>query len=172
MPLVLFEFYAQNSRGSWRRQEYKYYVEAAHDPMLLQGLEAGGEYRVGVTYEWLGSPAPDYTVKLYSSLDLAVRDEDGSTHQLHTDGQQPSEFVNQWEGEGHAHGVDGHGGEVAPPEPEDPPGPEDWPEPADPTPDPVSPVNPGSDSVTISGARDGYNGDYVRGNDWNGQPHF
>jgi len=126
---------------------------------MLEGVDGGAEYRVKVTYEWLGSPAPDYTVKLYSPLDLTLTDENGSTNQLHTDGQQPSEFVNEWEGDGTDSGwaVDADGGDVLPPEPYVPPAPEDT----------------GRDVVYISGhSQAGYNGAYVRGNDWDGQPHF
>lgn len=124
---------------------------------MLDSISAGEEYRVDVTYEWLGSPAPDYTVKLYSPLDLTLTDEAGATNQLHTDGQEPSEFVNQWEGGGHEWGVDGDGEDAVEPEPWTPPPPEET----------------GHDVVHISGHnRAEYNGAYVRGNDWDGEPHF
>jgi len=90
-----------------------------HTPLLIEGgdLEPAGEYRVSVTYQWVGSPAPDYTVKLYSPYDLVLTDEAGETNQLFTDGQQPSEWANQWEGSGHAWGVDADGEDIHAPDP-------------------------------------------------------
>lgn len=45
-----------------------------------------------MTYNWFGSPRPDFTVKVYSIDGYDVVDEDGATNMLHADGSSPSEF--------------------------------------------------------------------------------
>jgi hypothetical protein len=46
-----------------------------------------------ITYTWLGSPVPDYTVKVHSKMDLAVKDANGNENVNHMDGQSPSGFL-------------------------------------------------------------------------------
>ena len=54
---------------------------------------AGDTYQVRVGYEWLNSPAPDFTVKVYSKHDTPITDADGQTNMLHTDGvNEPTEL--------------------------------------------------------------------------------
>jgi len=46
----------------------RYYYDQVHYPILLEeaNYEAGQELTVSVQYDWKLSPAPDYTVKVYS----------------------------------------------------------------------------------------------------------
>ena len=46
-----------------------------------------------VEYEWMGSPAPDYTVSIYSSQNLEVLDKNSYMRIVHMDGKSPSGFT-------------------------------------------------------------------------------
>ena len=52
------------------------------------------EFVIYVQYEWLGSPSPDYTLKVYSKHDLRIFDENDKENILYTDGRLPSEWTN------------------------------------------------------------------------------
>lgn len=47
---------------------YKYFYNVYHDPILITeaNYKAGEELKVEITYQWAGSPIPDYTLKVYS----------------------------------------------------------------------------------------------------------
>lgn len=62
--------------------------------MIAAGSAAGVErYLIYVEYEWLGSPVPDYTLKVYSKSNTGITDGSYQSHQIHMDGQQPSGFT-------------------------------------------------------------------------------
>lgn len=50
------------------RIDYKYYLDQFHRPILIAASNTVGveKYYIYVEYEYLGSPAPDYTLKVYS----------------------------------------------------------------------------------------------------------
>jgi len=73
--------------------EYKYYEDAMTEPLVIKEYAAQEEFIVYVQYEWLDSPAPDYTVKVYSKHDLEIYDENLGTSVLYTDGRSPSEWT-------------------------------------------------------------------------------
>ena len=60
-------------------------------------------------YSWIGSPAKDFTVKIYSPYDLSIIDGEGQANQMYADGQEPSEFQTHWEQGCQPRGVDGDG---------------------------------------------------------------
>ena len=53
----------------------------------------GRTYAARITYAWLGSPAPDYTVKVYSKHSLSILDPSGEDSIWHADGTEPSELT-------------------------------------------------------------------------------
>lgn len=58
--------------------------------------EAGDIFEITVNFDWgLGPEAQDYSVLVYSSQDLEVKDAKGETNMMHMDGQEPSGF-NRW----------------------------------------------------------------------------
>lgn len=53
----------------------KYYADQGHVPIYIPDQKGGHEYTIYVEYEWMGSPAPDYTLKVYSKYEgLEIRD--------------------------------------------------------------------------------------------------
>lgn len=67
-------------------------MDYQHQPIMIQNTDDVTEFEIMVDYNWFGSPRRDFTVKVYA-LDVSdIRDEDGDTNMLHTDGQSPSEF--------------------------------------------------------------------------------
>ena len=46
-----------------------------------------------VKYKWYDSPARDYTVKVYSKMDIPVKDSSNRKNIVHMDGQIPSGFT-------------------------------------------------------------------------------
>ena len=63
--------------------------------MVEAGSFTEGEiFQISVTYNWFGSPRPDFTVKAYSVDGKDILDEDGDTNMLSADGNSelPSEF--------------------------------------------------------------------------------
>ena len=68
-----------------------------------------------ITYNWMNSPAPDYTLNVYSPYNLTIKDADGKTNELYTDGQSPTEFPIEWNEPAFKYGVDEHGHEVEDP---------------------------------------------------------
>lgn len=86
LPVVYFQVgYGLN----FRELEY---MDYQHQPIMIQNTDDVTEFEIMVDYNWFGSPRRDFTVKVYA-LDVSdIRDEDGDTNMLHTDGQSPSEF--------------------------------------------------------------------------------
>lgn len=46
-----------------------------------------------VKYDWFGQPIKDFTVSVYSKMDLEIRNEEGETNMWHMDGNYPSGFL-------------------------------------------------------------------------------
>ena len=46
-----------------------------------------------VRYNWRNSPANDYTVSVYSKIDLKITGSDGQSSMYFADGRSPSEFI-------------------------------------------------------------------------------
>ncbi len=46
-----------------------------------------------VRYNWRNSPANDYTVSVYSKMDLKITGRDGQSSMYFADGRSPSEFI-------------------------------------------------------------------------------
>ena len=44
----------------------KYYIDFGHSPSKVSSYNAGDVFEIQVQYYWVGSPHPDYTVKVYS----------------------------------------------------------------------------------------------------------
>lgn len=56
--------------------------------MVLESeYEAGDVFNFKIYYRWYGYSSEDFTVKVYSRMDLEVLDERGETNMLHMDGQ-------------------------------------------------------------------------------------
>jgi len=74
---------------------YRYYFESFAMPIKVEEADYnnGDVFTLKVKYLWFGSPEPDYTVKVYSKQNLAIRDSDGVTNEIHMDGQCPSGFT-------------------------------------------------------------------------------
>lgn len=62
--------------------------------MLPEASYAAGDvFELAIKYLWFGSPHPDYTIKVYSKQNLAIRDSSGNQVQQHMDGSSPSGFT-------------------------------------------------------------------------------
>jgi uncharacterized membrane protein YgcG len=74
---------------------YRYYFESYAMPIKVEEADynANDVFTLKIKYLWFGSPEPDYTVKVYSKQDLAVRNSDGQQNVVHMDGQCPSGFT-------------------------------------------------------------------------------
>jgi hypothetical protein len=72
-----------------------YYAEYFHKPILLKEKDysKNSQYIIRVDYKWYNSPARDYTVKVYSKMDVPVKDSNGKLSITHMDGQVPSGFT-------------------------------------------------------------------------------
>ena len=92
-PLAKLEVFDASTNN---RFEYQYYLEQFHRPIMVPALTARdvSTFKIQVTYEFMGSPHPDYTVKVYSKHDRPLKDSSGNTNMVHMDGQQPSGFTN------------------------------------------------------------------------------
>ena len=53
----------------------------------------GDKFDVAVTYEWNFYPVKDYTIKMYSTQDIALRNFIGASSVCHMDGTFPSCFT-------------------------------------------------------------------------------
>jgi hypothetical protein len=65
-------------------------------PFMLKEAEykKGDKFVISVDYFWLLNGARDYTVKVYSKLNLKVKDKLGRTKMLYTDAvNEPTEFT-------------------------------------------------------------------------------
>jgi len=74
-------------------------LDGLHTPILLTEGEyqANDEYQINIYYKWFGIPTKDYTVKVYSKMDVPVYlvDKDTgakTTSVIHMDGQVPTGF--------------------------------------------------------------------------------
>ena len=68
-------------------------------PLIIQEADynAGDVFRINVGWDWgFGPEAQDYSVLVYSTQDLEVKDSNGETNMLHMDGQEPSGFNKWW----------------------------------------------------------------------------
>ena len=72
---------------------YQYVSDQFSYPILITSYNAGDVFKVRAKYLWLGSPAKDYTVKIYSKQSLEVKNFLGQTNILHMDGQLPTGFT-------------------------------------------------------------------------------
>jgi len=79
--------------GSTANTAYKLYSDQFVYPILLTSYSAGVVFTMKVTFSWFGSPAPDYTLKLYTKQDLEIQDSNGDTSILNYDGSSPSGFT-------------------------------------------------------------------------------
>ena len=59
--------------------KYQYYAEYFHRPILLLESEYSrrSDYTLDVKYKWYSSPVRDYTVKVYSKMDVPIKNENG-----------------------------------------------------------------------------------------------
>lgn len=69
-----------------------------HNPLNVDGYQAGDQYELTVQYDWYDSPAKDYTIKVYSKHSHQILNYDDANApvggQLFTDGvNTPSEFT-------------------------------------------------------------------------------
>ena len=65
------------------------------EPFMVEeaNYEAGDTFEITVNFDWgFGPEAQDYSVLVYSSQDLEVKDANGETNMMHMDGQEPSGF--------------------------------------------------------------------------------
>ena len=71
---------------------YQYYYEQFHRPYLTASRPAN--YEIVVKYNWNGSPANDYTLKIYSiESGKIISEKTGEGKMVHMDGQEPSGFT-------------------------------------------------------------------------------
>lgn len=89
-PVVDISLYED---GSSSRTTYKLYSDQFNYPLLLTNYNAGVVFTITVQFTWFGSPAPDYTVKVYSQQDLEIKNHRGLTNVLNYDGTLPSAFT-------------------------------------------------------------------------------
>jgi len=66
-----------------------------HKAILLEESDysAGDTFKLKVGYKWWTNPSKDYTVTVYSSQKLDIKDKNGGTNMMHMDGQSPSAFT-------------------------------------------------------------------------------
>jgi len=67
---------ANETDKEFKKVASKYYVDIQHIPILINTLnyQANDIFAVDVHYEWLGSKGNDYTVKVYSKMDIKITD--------------------------------------------------------------------------------------------------
>ena len=89
-PVALFQVY-----NGGTRLDYKYYVDQKHSVIMVPAATNAGisQYTLYSKYEWVGSPHPDFTLKVYSKNNQPIKDSNGNTNIIHMDGQQPSGFT-------------------------------------------------------------------------------
>jgi hypothetical protein len=62
-------------------------------PIKVASFSPNEVFAVWMKYKWNNSPAKDFTVKVYSKVNIKVEDSNKVTNQLHADGKEPSEFT-------------------------------------------------------------------------------
>lgn len=55
--------------------------------------EAGDNFTISVQYDWHWSTARDYTVQVYSRMDLEIKDWRNETYEFYMDGDTPNGFT-------------------------------------------------------------------------------
>jgi len=73
----LIELYNGNNRLS-----YEYYPDMVNMPILVQegSYSSGTTFTLKIGYKWWNNPVRDYTVGVYSSQDLEIKDSRGQTN--------------------------------------------------------------------------------------------
>jgi hypothetical protein len=74
----------------------QHYFEQFNFPILVPegDYSAGDKFKVSMFKHYIADyPAKDFTAKVYSKMNLVVRDINGNTNMLHMDGQKPSGFT-------------------------------------------------------------------------------
>ena len=95
LPIVRYQVYTKNGQEIESFYGQGYYQEQFPYSVIIPE----SDYRAGKTlifyvkYEWMGSPAPDYTVSVYSKQNLEVVDKNNMMRIVHMDGQSPSGFT-------------------------------------------------------------------------------
>lgn len=71
------------------------YFEQFHQPTLLSSKDhrAFNHISIYATFQYYGSPAPDYTIKVYSKYTGQIMNVTMQSNQIHMDGQSPSGFT-------------------------------------------------------------------------------
>jgi hypothetical protein len=74
---------------------YNYYFDQYHKPLMFgpDSHFSGSQYTIFVQYEFLGSPAKDYTLKAYSKYKSKIYNSQYNTNMIHMDDQSPSGFT-------------------------------------------------------------------------------
>ena len=72
----MFKVYDTSNGGS-TLIESDYYEDSKHKPFSIE-YSPGKSFRILVSYKWYSSPAPDYTVKVYSKMSLDVKEMDSN----------------------------------------------------------------------------------------------
>lgn len=82
-PVTLFQLY-----NGGTRLEYKYYMDQKHSYMTVDSSTSASyqDYVIYVKYYWATSPAPDFTLKVYSKNNKPIHDVNGNTNEIHMDG--------------------------------------------------------------------------------------
>ena len=77
------------------RLDYKYYMDQKHSYIKVESATAASisEFTIYVKYEFVGSPHPDFTLKVYSKENLPILDSNGNTNEINMDGSSPSGFT-------------------------------------------------------------------------------
>ena len=70
-PVLYFEVQEWSSfLNKYVMRKGKYYEDGLHNPVVLEDYKNNTEIVIYIQYEWFDSPAPDYTLKIYSKHDL------------------------------------------------------------------------------------------------------
>ena len=93
-PLVRLEVF-DSASGFSSPLGALFYAEQFPRSILISEFQysAGTTLTARVEYTWFGSPAPDYTITVYSKQSLEVVDGDGYTRVVNMDGSSPSGFT-------------------------------------------------------------------------------
>ena len=72
-----------------------YENDLKHNPIIVKEseYEAGDTFTFRVYYRFYGYASEDFTLKVYSSQDLQIFNQNAETNQLHMDGTKPSGFI-------------------------------------------------------------------------------
>lgn len=87
--VVYFDF---KFNGDMSAVSYAFYFDQFAKPILVKTYETGDVVVIGVQMIWFSEVA-DYTLNVYSKMDLEITDADGNTSILNYDGQEPTGFT-------------------------------------------------------------------------------